>query len=343
VEITNSVKTHFPTLSRRTLLGTLAVFDFRAQAAEPLIANLTQTGAVNNPYGLRLGPDGALYICEIGNHRISRLDLQTRKLTVVLDGQKEPYDLRFDREGILYFNDMPAHQIRSLNLKTGETRLIAGTGEPGFSGDGGPAAKAQFKQPHSIAFDPAGRLLVCDIGNHRIRSIDLKTGIITTFAGTGEQGATPEGAPRSGTPINGPRAIDFGSDGTLYLVLREGNAIHRLDPKTDQFHRVAGTGEKGYSGDGADARQAKLSGPKAIACAPDASIYIADTESHTIRRISRSGIISTVAGTGERGDGPTGDPLKCKLSRPHGVFVDQAGIIYIGDSESHRVRKIAKY
>jgi streptogramin lyase len=331
---------NFKTVSRRTFLSGVAALSLHAQPAKT-ISNLTAEGAVNNPYGLRIGPDGGLYICEIGNHRISRLDLQSHQLTTVLDGQKEPYDLRFDRAGLLYFNDMPAHQVRSLNLKTGQTRVIAGTGEPGFGGDGGPAERAQLKQPHSIAFSPSGRLLICDIGNHRIRSVDLSTGIITTFAGTGEKAKTPDGSPRANTPINGPRAIDFSPDGTLYLVLREGNAIYRLDPATDRFHLVAGTGETGHTGDGGDARQAKLSGPKAIACAPDRSIYIADTESHTIRKISPSGIITTVAGAGERGNGPAGDPLRCRLSRPHGVFVDPSGAVFIGDSEAHVIRKLA--
>ena len=328
------------TVSRRIFIGALAALSARSQVRDRRISDLTEKGAVNNPYGLRTGPDGALYICEIGNHRISRLDLQSRKLTTVLDGQKEPYDLRFDRNGILYFVDMPAHQVRALNLQTGGVTVVAGTGEPGFGGDGGPAAQARLKQPHSIAFNPEGRLLICDIGNHRIRMVDLSSGTISTFAGTGEQGATPDGAPRKGTPLNGPRALDFGADGSLYLVLREGNALYCLDPKKDSYRHVAGTGEKGYTGDGADARTAKLSGPKAICCAGDGSVYIADTESHTIRQISRKGIISTVAGTGMRGDGPIGDPLKCGLSRPHGVFVDKSGTIFIGDSEAHRIRKI---
>jgi sugar lactone lactonase YvrE len=127
--------------------------------------------------------------------------------------------------------------------------------------------------------------------------------------------------------------------GNLYLALREGNAIYRIDPKTKTIHHVAGTGEKGYTGDGGDAKQARLNGPKGVAWAPDNSLYIADTESHTIRRIDlKNGVITTVLGTGERGDGPDGDPARCKTARPHGIFVDRKGAIYVGDSETHRVR-----
>jgi streptogramin lyase len=112
----------------------------------------------------------------------------------------------------------------------------------------------------------------------------------------------------------------------------------RLDAKSGHIYHFAGNGEKGYSGDGGDARTAKLSGPKGVACAPDGSLYIADTENHAIRRVDRSGKITTVAGTGKRGDGPDGDPLRTTLARPHGVFVDGRGIVYISDTENNRVR-----
>jgi sugar lactone lactonase YvrE len=200
-----------------------------------------------------------------------------------------------------------------------------------------------LRQPHSIAFASDGSLLICDIGNHRIRRLDLNTGTISTYAGTGEHGAITDGAPLAGTPFNGPRALTTDPAGNLYVVLREGNAVYRIDAGTDpsvqRVHHIAGTGEQGYSGDGGPARVAKLSGPKGIAYAPDGSLYIADTESHTIRRIDlKSGLIQTVAGTGQRGDGPDGDPLACRLSRPHGIFVAPDGVVYIGDSESHRIR-----
>jgi streptogramin lyase len=315
------------------------------------------SGALANPYGLVTGPDGALYICEVDNHVVRRLDLKTGMLsTVAGNGRRgysgdggpatqaslnQPYEIRFDRAGNMYFVEMQNHLIRRVDAKTGVISTVAGNGQPGFAGDGGPAAKAQFRQPHSIAFDREGRLYVCDIGNHRIRRIDLKTGTIDTFAGTGERKPTPDGAPVAGTPLNGPRAMDFDRRGDMYLALREGNAVYRLDMQKQTIHHVAGTGDKGYSGDGGPARQAVLNGPKGIAVAPDGSVYIADTESHTIRRIDvKTGTIDTVAGTGSRGDGPDGAPRSCGLARPHGVFVDRRGVVYIGDSENHRVRTL---
>jgi sugar lactone lactonase YvrE len=115
--------------------------------------------------------------------------------------------------------------------------------------------------------------------------------------------------------------------GNYYLALREGNAIYKMDPKSGRMTRFAGTGEKGFTGDGAAAKTATLSGPKGVALAPDGSLYIADTENHAIRKVDSKGVITTVAGNGKRGE----------LARPHGVFVDTRGALYIGDSENNRI------
>ncbi|MFN0106090.1 MAG: SMP-30/gluconolactonase/LRE family protein [Bryobacteraceae bacterium] len=324
------------------MLAALAAFSgFSPAHAQQLV---TLTDQVRNPYGLVTGPDGALYICEIDNHRVSRYDFVTRKLSVVVDQSvekniQEPYEVRFDRKGDLYFVDMKGHRVYRFERQTRKLSVIAGTGEPGFSGDGGPAASAQLKQPHSIAFDPQGRLLICDIGNHRVRRMDLKTGLIETYIGNGERKAVADGAPAStATALNGPRAIDFDRNGNMYLALREGNAIYRVSPKEQKLVHLAGTGEKGNTGDGGDARKARLNGPKGVSCAPDGSLYLADTENHTIRRINPKGIISTVAGSGARGNGTETRPLECAMDRPHGVFADRRGVVYIGDSEAHKVR-----
>jgi streptogramin lyase len=295
-------------------------------------------GKMDQPFGLGIGPDKALYYCEVGNHRISRLDLKTKKSTVVAEGLGEPYEIAFDRAGDLFFCDRTKHSVSRIDRKTKAVTRVAGTGAEGFAGDGGPAIQAQFRQPHSIAFTPDQHLLICDILNFRIRSLDLKSGTISTWAGTGKRGPAPDGSPLTGTPLDGPRALAIDKEGNYFLALREGNAIYRLDVKSGRMYLFAGTGEKGFSGDGEDAKKAKLAGPKGVALAPDGSLYIADTENHAIRRVDHNGIISTVAGTGERGDGPDGDPHKAKLARPHGVFVDAKGVVYIGDSENHRIR-----
>ncbi|HYM13137.1 MAG TPA: beta-propeller fold lactonase family protein [Bryobacterales bacterium] len=313
---------------------------------------------LNNPYGLTIGPDGALYVCEVDNNVVRRLDLKADTIsTVAGNGQKGyagdggpalaasmnwPYEVRFDHGGNMYIDEMQNHIVRRVDAKTHVISTLAGTGSPGFSGDGGPANRAQLRQPHSIAIDPAGRFLyIADIGNHRIRRVTLATGIIDTFAGTGERKPATDGATLAGAPLNGPRAMAFDRHGDIFLVLREGNAVYRIDMHKRTIHHVAGTGAKGYAGDGGPAREALLSGPKGISIAPDGRVYIADTESHTIRRIDlKKGTIETIVGTGQRGDGPDGDPRGCRLARPHGIFVAADGVVYVGDSENHRVRRL---
>ncbi len=312
---------------------------------------------VREPYGITIGPDGALYICETKGHAIRRVDFGTGFITRVAgtgaagsegdggpasDAQlNEPYEVRFDTAGNMYFVEMVGERVRRMDAKTGLISTIAGTGTAGFGGDGGPAREAQLAKPHSIALDNDGHLYICDIANHRIRRVDLADRTITTFAGTGDKKSTPDGAPIAGTPLNGPRTLDFDGDHNLYLALREGNAVYRLDLAAGTMHHLAGNGQKGYTGDGGNAREAALSGPKGIALAPNGDVYLADTESHTIRVIRQAtGLIETVVGDGQRGDGPDGDPLKCRLARPHGVYVDQTGNVYIGDSENHKVRKL---
>lgn len=319
---------------------------------------LATQAAVAQPFGVVIGPDKALYVCEVGSHVIRRVDPVTKIIsTVAGNGKKgysgnggpateamlnEPYEVRFHKNGDMFFVEMQNHIVRRIDSKTGIIELVAGDGAMGFGGDGGPAIEAKFNRPHSIALDNDGNLYICDIGNHRIRKVDLSSGVVSTFAGTGERKPTIDGASIAGNPLNGPRALDFDGDHTLMLALREGNAIYKLDLGSSIIHHVAGTGKSGYAGDGGPAKDATLSGPKGVALGPDGDIYFADTESHTVRVVlAKTGIIETVVGDGGKADGPDGDAGKCRMDRPHGIFVDTAGRIYVGDSNNHRVRMLA--
>jgi DNA-binding beta-propeller fold protein YncE len=355
---------------RFALYLALAGAAFAARPGGPRIVTVVGTGAagysgdggpaseaqINNPYGLTIGPDAALYICETDNHVVRRFDLRTRELSTAVGNARQgytgdgglavdaslnqPYDVKFDPAGNMYIVEMMNHVIRRVDARTHRISTFAGNGAAGFSGDGGPAVRAQLHMPHSIAFDPQGHLLICDTGNQRIRRVDLRTGVIETFGGNGERRATPEGALLEGAPLNGPRAIEIDKQGNYYVALREGNRILRIDGKTSRVTHVAGSGVYGYAGDGGPALKAELSSPKAIAL-HDNSLYIADTESHTIRKVDlMTGLIATVVGTGERGDGPDGSPSGCRLARPHGVAVSPRGSVFVADSENHRVREL---
>lgn len=315
---------------------------------------------VGDPFGVEVGPDGALYITEVRNHRVRRLDLKSHKITTVAgSGQKgyagdgglataaklnEPYEVRFDRAGNMLFVEMQNHLIRRVDAKTGAITTVAGTGKPGFSGDGGPATKAQFSIPHSIALDAADNIYVADIGNHRIRRIDAKTGMIETIAGNGEKKLPVDGQAAQGKPMLGPRALFIDRD-TLWIALREGHSVWKMSLVEGKLQHVAGTGKRGYSGDGGPAKQAEFDGPKGIAVGKDGSVVIVDTENHAIRRIDpKSQTISTLAGKGPKhkgGEGDGGPATEATLDRPHGICIGPDGAVYIGDTLNHRVRRVS--
>jgi streptogramin lyase len=295
----------------------------------------------------------------MGNHAIRRIRTDGTIETIAGCGEKgysgdggparearlnEPYEVRFGSRGELVFVEMQNHVVRMVDPRSGTISTLAGTGEEGFTGDGGPATAARMNQPHSIQYGRDGALYICDIGNHRVRRIDPATGTIDTFCGNGERDPTPDGAAAApGTPLNGPRALDIDAKGDLWLALREGNAVYRIDMAAKRLHHVAGTGKPGFTGNGGPARDAELSGPKGISVAPDGNVYLADTESHSIRFIDLSvspPVLRLLAGTGEAGDGPDGEALRCRFARPHGIFVDRDESVLVGDSENHRVRII---
>lgn len=310
---------------------------------------------LNNPFAIARGPDGALFICDVDNQRIRRVTPEGTISTFAGNGSRghdgdggpakdaalnEPYEMAWDAGGNLFFVERLNHLVRRVDAKSGLISTVAGNGRPGLVGDGGPASQSQFNQPHSLAFDATGDLYICDVLNHRIRKIAMQTGVISTWSGTGEKKTAPDGSPIHGSALHGPRALAFAPDGRCWLALREGNALLVLDPAANTIRRVAGTGKSGFTGNGGPALSATLAGPKGVALDAAGNVYLADTESHSIRYLDvKKNTIEVLAGNGRSGDGPDGkDALHCQLARPHGVFVDKDGSIYIGDSENHHVR-----
>lgn len=339
--------------------GTIDTVAGNGKAGNNGDAGAATATSIDQPFGVEIGPDGALYITEVGQHRVRRLDLKSGQLTTVAgNGKKgyagdggpateamlnEPYEVRFDADGNMLFVEMQNHLIRRVDRQTGKISTIAGTGEKGFSGDGGPATAATFLTPHSIALDGKGNLYIADIGNHRIRRIDPKTGLIDSIAGTGEKKLPTSGSLAKGQPILGPRAL-YVDGRTMWIALREGNSVWRMSLDDGIIQHIAGTGKKGFTGDGGAALAATFDGPKGIVVGPNKLVYVVDTENQTIREIDpHSGTIRTVAGIGPQGNGYGGDngpATAAKMARPHGIGVDAAGALYIGDTNNHRVRRV---
>lgn len=316
--------------------------------------------AIGDPFGVEIGPDDQLYITEVRNHRIWALNLHSGRMKVIAGtGDKgyqgdggpataallnEPYEIRFDSHGRIYFVEMQNHVVRRID-PDGVIHTVAGTGKAGFSGDGSLATRAQLRQPHSIAVDPTGRwLFIADIGNHRIRRVDMSSGIIDSIAGTGAKQMPQEGLPAVGNPVLGPRAL-FIYQGTLWVALREGHSLWRLDGEPPwRWKHLAGTGKQGYSGDHGPAATAQFNGPKGISLDRHGNIFVADTENHVVRRIDcQSGIIVTIAGMGPEHGGYGGDEgpaCQARLNRPHGICVGADGTVYVADTLNHRVRRV---
>jgi sugar lactone lactonase YvrE len=250
----------------------------------------------------------------------------------------QPHELRFDAEGNLYFTDMRNHAVRKIDRRC-IISTVAGNGRAGYAGDGGPAEQSQLNQPHSICFG-SNSLYIADVGNHRVRAIDLKTNRIETIAGTGERKLPIDGGDAIKEPLFGPRAVCVHGD-TLWIALREGHSVWKMTLKEGTIHHVGGNGKAGFADGGRS--ESQVNSPKGIDVGPDGRIYLVDSSNHCLRRIDpKTGAMETIAGkggtSGFSGDG--GPPKAALLNNPHGVGFGRSGEIYIGDSDNHRVRVI---
>jgi hypothetical protein len=253
----------------------------------------------------------------------------------------QPYGLTVDINGDIYLAERITAVVRKIDGKTGIVTTIAGTGERGYSGDGGPGNKAMLREPNDVVLDGNGGLLIADIQDQRIRRVDLRTGIITTIAGTGEKSRAGDGKRATEASIMGARAVCMDKLGNTYICEREGNGVRKVDARGILTTVAGAEAVRGYSGDGGPALAAAWGAPKAIRCDPQNNIIVVDTENNAVRRIdTHTGIVNTIAGghPGDNGDG--GPATAAGLARPHGCGLDSAGNLYIADTHNHRVRVV---
>src|SRR6202140_2138016 len=269
---------------------------------------------LNGPFDIAFDAAGNLYFSDTFNHRIRRVDARSAVISTVAgngnagyagDGSpatnaslNEPYGIVVDRAGNLYIADRLNRRVRRVDAASGSITTLAGTGEAAYSGDGGPPARAGLAEPNGLAFDEAQRqLYITDVADHRVRIVDLVAGTIATFAGTGKAEHSGDGGPASVAGVFGARAVKLGADGTVYILERQGSSLRSVDPATGIITTIAGTGTRGYGGDGGPALAAVFDAPKELAIDRDGSLIIVDTENHAIRRIDRaSGIVTNLAG-----------------------------------------------
>ncbi len=313
---------------------------------------------LREPFLCSFDPAGNLFFCEARNHVVRRVDAASGVITTVAgvgepgyagDGGPatsanlyEPYSLEVDADGSIYIVDRLNAAVRRVDGQTGIITTIAGTGEAGYSGDGGPGHRAQLREPNDCFLDGRGGLLVADIQDQRIRRIDLATGIIDTFAGNGEKVRSGDGMPATQASILGARAVCMDSRGNTFIAEREGNGV-RIVTAGGIMGTVAGAdAERGYSGDGGPALSATWGAPKALRCDANDNIVVVDTENHAIRIIdANTGIVNTIAGGQLGGHGDGGPATEAGLDRPHGCGIAANGAIYIADSNNHRVRVVS--
>ena len=307
----------------------------------------TANGArLMEPFGVAFDKQGNWYICEHAGQRITKVD--QRKNISVFAGREntspepegstaarlkfhDPHGLVVSKDQQMYIADTLNHRVVKIDLKTGQSSTVAGTGQAGYSGDGGPAGNATFNQLYALDLNQANdKLYITDLRNRRIRLLDLKTGTVTTIAGNGQEGIPSDGSLAITSPLVDPRATAIDSRGNVYILERGGNALRVLD-KQGKIRTVIGT------------RSGNLNGPKDLRVDRNDDVIISDTENHLIKKCrAKDGSVVVIAGTGEKGDRLVADdPLKTQLNRPHGIFLHHSGALYISDSENHRVLRLS--
>lgn len=319
----------------------------------------TTKADIKTPFGVEFDRRGNMYIAEYTGHRVLKVDGKGALTVLAGTGAKGfggdggpatkamfnvMHNLAVAADGSIYVADTGNRRVRRIDGKKGTITTFAGTGKKGFSGDGGPAVEADFGDIYCAALDPTGkRLYLADLDNRRIRVVDLKTNIVRTVAGNSQRGVPEDGSEATRAPLVDPRAVAADDKGNVYILERSGHAL-RVVNAAGKIRTVAGTGKKGFAGDGGEALKALFNGPKHLCLDADGNVLIADTENHIIRRYRPAdGTIVRVAGSGKQGQGGVGGPAEqVELNQPHGVYVHSSGAIYIADSTNNRILRIEK-
>ncbi len=325
---------------------------------------------------LSFASDGTIWFIDWNNHLIRKVNADQTVTSVVgwidpvfpgdgAPGGKEktpegelglnvqlnhPTDLAQAPDGKVLVMAWHNHKLREIDPATGNVRILAGGGA-GYTGDGATMAQATFKQPKGLELDADGNAFILDQQNFRIRKIERETGAMSLVAGNGMQGGDGDG----GLAVEAKLNFEAGSNpepsgglvfagNKLFIADTLSSRIRAIDLETGIIDNVVGSGTPGYAGDGDLAIKAQLHHPRDLEIGPEGDLYIADTDNHVIRAVNLStGIIRTVAGTGELGLDVEGKlATRTRLARPFGIEFDPDGNLYISDTINSRIVKVTR-
>jgi len=344
---------NFRALGWAAVMGYALWFGGTARGAEKVVLVAGGEGAAADqklvsPFGVEFDSKGNLLIIEFASRLLAMSP--DGKLSVICgDGVKgdsgdggpakaakvnAPHAIAVDKEGGILIADTLNHKVRRIDAKTGIITTIAGTTK-GYSGDGGPAAKAQFSGIYCISLNPdKSKLVITDLDNKRVRVMDLATGIVTLAAGNGQRGLPADGALAAEGPLTDPRAAAMDSKGNVYVLERGGNALRVVD--------AAGTIRTLIPGGKTAKDPSEIKGPKHLWITPSDDVLVTDTDHHRIIKwLAKEQKIAPVMGTGKVGSaGVGGPPASVELSQPHGVYLSSDGVLYVCDSYNHRILKV---
>lgn len=251
----------------------------------------------------------------------------------------QPFDVLAANDGDWYIADTWNNRVRKVS-GLGIITTIAGNGAYSSTGDGGPATAASIMRPSGIALDASGNLYIADQYSHRVRKVNLGTGIITTIAGTGTSGFSGDGGPATAARLYYPNFLYVDAADNLYITDNGNHRIRKVNT-AGVITTFAGTGVPGFSGDGGPATAAQLYYPAGMTMDAGGNAYIVDHMNHRIRKVTVGGAISTIAGNGIGGYGGDGGPATlAQLNRPTDIAVLPTGDLVVCDRYNSRLRLI---
>ncbi|HEY3175419.1 MAG TPA: hypothetical protein VGK94_06600 [Candidatus Polarisedimenticolia bacterium] len=257
--------------------------------------------SLDNPGGVAVDAAGNVIIADTYNNRIRRVDARTGIIRTVAGGGNEdpwkdnhpaiaaslalPTALAVDPEGNLLFTDSGHFRVRKVDMPSGLIQAVAGRGTNRYTGDGSPATSADLENPGALALDSGGNLFIVEAGDDRVRRVDARTRLISTFAGTGAQGFSGDGGPALNARLYGPRGVAVDREGNVFIADASNRRIRRIDAGTGFICTVAGTGVLGLGGNGGPAASAGLFEPLYVVVDPAGNLYFIEPYGRCIRRV----------------------------------------------------------